>query len=168
MSKVKKQSNKDQTEAQVFPSKLSPSEKKKAESEFAQFRLSRLNQMTEEERHYSRVLQLKYRMEEYINSKSYSSTYTFSYFLKEYIFSLNKKKMDFSREISLHFAQLSRLLNDKDEPNNKILVRLEIHSNNSIPALLWYRVVEKRKELELMSDVNLRKTESKRVRKNMA
>ena len=65
----------------------------------------------------------------------------------------------------MHNTQLSRLLHDKEEPNNNILIRLDIHSNNSIPALYWLRVVEKQKELELMSDKNLWDSETKKVKK---
>jgi hypothetical protein len=124
--------------------------------------------MSNEERLYSKLLQLKYLMEDYANSNEYNNHYTFSYFLNEYLHSLNINKTNFSKEISLHGAQLSRLLNNIDKPNEKILVRLEIHSNNIIPATYWYRIVDKQKEAELLSNRAIRKEESKNVTNNLA
>jgi hypothetical protein len=163
MSKTKKISNKELAEAHVFPSQLRPSEKKSNESEFSRFRVQRIRNMTEEERHFSRIMQLKYLMEDYTNSDAYIEQYTFSYFLNEYLHSLNRSKTVFSKEISLHSAQLSRLLNNKDGPSEKIMVRLEIHSNNIISAVDWYRVYEKQKEWALIRNKEIRKEESKHV-----
>jgi hypothetical protein len=111
-------------------------------------------------------LQLKYIIEDYVKSNSYKSTYTFSYFLKEYIHSINKKNTEFSKEISLHVTKLSRLLNNKEVPNDKILVRLELHSNNIIQAVSWYGLLEKQKELALIHDDQLRRSEKKKVKIN--
>ncbi len=168
MQKKKKHSGKELAEAHVFPSRLSPSEKRKEENEFSRFRIQRIKNRTEGERLYSRLMQLKYLMENYANSNEYNNRYKFSYFLNEYLHSLNINKTDFSKEISLHGAQLSRLLNDKDEPSEKILIRLEIHSNNFIPAIYWYRVYEKQKELELMGNKTIRKRESRYVTSKLA
>ena len=112
-------------------------------------------------------MQLKYLMEDYANSNGYNELYTFSYFLNEYLRSLNKKKTDFSNDIGLHSAQLSRLLNDKDRPSQKILVRLELHSNNIISAIDWFRVYEKQKEAELLNNKEIRKEESKYVKNKL-
>jgi hypothetical protein len=168
MRKNKKHSGKELAEAHVFPSRLSSAEKKLAESEFSQFRIQRLKKMPDAEKYYSRLMQLKYTMEEYANSRDYHEEYTFSYFLNEYLHSLNKGKTEFSREIDLHGAQLSRLLSDKDDPSQRIFVRLEIHSNNLIPAIDWFRVYEKQMELELLKDKEIRKKESKHVKVKIA
>ena len=164
MKKTKKYSNKELAEAHVFPDTSTANERKKAENDFSAFRLNRSLQMKEEERTYSRLLQLKYLMEDYAKSSFYNKDYTFSHFLKEYIYSLNKQDNEFSKEINLHTSQLSRILNNKEEPSNKILIRLEIHSNNSIPALFWYRILEKQKELEITNDSGLRRSERKNVK----
>ncbi len=167
MKGLKKYSDKELAEAHIFPSQLSQAEKNKSEKEFSDFRLQRLQQMNEQDRLYSRIMQLKYIIENYTQSSSYNSAFTFSYFLKEYIHSINKRNTDFSKEISLHVTKLSRLLNNKEIPNNKILVRLELHSNNIIQAVSWYRILEKQKELELMHDDKLRRTERKYVKSNV-
>jgi hypothetical protein len=168
MKKTKKHSNKELAEAHVFPSQLTPAEKEAAESEFSRFRLQKLKNRSDTEEHYSRLMQLKYIMEDYTNSREYKEEYTFSYFLNRYLITLNKRKTQFSKEIDLHTAQLSRLLNDKDGPSQRIFVRLEIHSNNVIPAIDWFRVYEKQVELELLKNKKIRKEEAKHVKVSIA
>lgn len=165
MKKEKKYTDKELAEAYIFPSELSKDEQRKEEKDFSEFLKQRRFKMTDEDRYYSRLLQLKYMMEDYIESNSYNEEYTFSHFLREYIHSLDMKDADFSKEISLHVTKLSRLLNDKEDPNQKILVRLGIHSNESIPCLFWYRIFEKQKELEFINDKELIKEERKNVKK---
>lgn len=165
MKKEKKITDKELAQAHVFPHNLSEPEKEKADKELWEIRKKRLQEMTSEKLLLAQLMSLKFRMSQYISSNVYDKQYSFSFFLNEYINSLNKNKRDFSEEISLHNTQLSRLLHDKEEPNNNILIRLDIHSNNSIPALYWLRVVEKQKELALMSDKNLWVSETKKVKK---
>lgn len=153
---------------EILPSQLSAKQQKEADKEFSTFRLNQLGKMTEKEKVYSRILQIKYTMEEYFKSDTYDAKYSFSHFLREYIHSINKKDNEFSKEISLHFTQLSRILNNKEEPGKKIFVRLELHSNNWIPALYWYRVLEKKRELEIINDKSLRSAEKKRVKSVIA
>ena len=161
---IEKSSKNEIKDAHILPSELTKQQQNDADKEFSVFRLNRLKRMTEEERIYSRILQIKYMMEEYFKSNTYDSKYSFSHFLREYIHSINRKDNEFSKEISLHVTQLSRILNNKEEPNKKLLVRLEIHSNNWIPALYWYRVLEKQKESEIINDKSIRLSEKKNVR----
>lgn len=48
-------------------------------------------------------------------------------------------------------------------PNDNIFVRLEIHSNNYIPAVSWYKLLEKEKEHSLENNKALRQQERKHV-----
>ena len=167
MKKEKKHTNKELAEAHVYPTELSAIEKRKAEKEFSDFVGHRRDHMTEEDRYYSRLLQLKYMMEDYINDSVYKKNYTFGYFLNEYIHSIHKSKTEFAKEIGLHLTQVSRLLNNRDIPNDRILVRLETHSNNLIPDIYWYRITEKQKEWGFIMNKTLRKTERKKVKNNL-
>jgi hypothetical protein len=161
----KKHKNKEPLEAHIFPSHLSKEEQKRVEEQISDFRQVRSKNTTDEDRYLSRVLHLKYMIEDYLRSNDYNKKYTFSYFLREYILSLNKKNTEFSKEICLHVTQLSRLLNNRDEPNKKILFRLEIHSNNWIPALYWYKIIVKQKELNIINEKSLRISERKKVKR---
>lgn len=151
-------------EAHIFPPDLSEDEIREADAEFSRLRMERLRKRTEEERHYARLMQLKYLMEDYIEAQEYRGEYTFGYFLREYIHVLNRSISDFSEEISLHNTKVSRLLNNKDVPNEKILVRLEVHSGNTIPAHIWFRLLEKQKIQELIGNSKLRREQSKLVK----
>jgi len=53
-------------------------------------------------------------------------------------------------------------------PPEYIAVRLEIHSNNAIPATYWFKLVEKQKEFELKTDKELRRRETKFVHRRLA
>jgi hypothetical protein len=52
-------------------------------------------------------------------------------------------------------------------PPDYVVIRLEIHSNNSIPATYWFKLVEKQREYELRTDRKLRKKENKFVHKRL-
>jgi len=165
MKKEIKYSNKELALAQVPPHELSNEEKKQADKQIWEIRKKRLQEMDSDKVSTAELMRLKLKMDKYIASSNYDEQYTFSYFLNEYINSLKQNKQEFSKEISLHNTQLSRLLHNKEEPNKNIFIRLEIHSNKSIPALIWFRVFEKQRELELINDAKLWKTEEKKVRK---
>lgn len=168
MKTQKKHTSDEPIDSLILPSQLSLEQQEEADKEFSTFRLNRLKHMSEREKLYSRILQLKYTMEDYFKSNTYDPKYSFSHFLREYIHSINKKDNEFSKEISLHVTRLSRILNNKEEPNKTIFVRLEIHSNNWIPALYWYRVLEKKRELEIINDKSIRTSERKRVKSVIA
>ena len=150
MSKSKKYTSRELAEAHILSSGKSAREEKQADKEFSAFRGTRLAVMSPKEQLYSRIMQIKFSMEDYISSNSYNSNYTFGHFLNEYIHTLRKGKTDFSKEISIHPTQLSRLISNRDEPKERIFVRLEIHSHNAIPAVTWYRIREKQKVLYLL------------------
>ncbi len=167
MKKQKKYTNKDLAQAHVFPHGLTETGKEEADKQIWEIRKNRLEDMDAGKTLLSQLMRLKFKMSQYIASSNYEELYTFSYFLKEYVASLNKTKHAFSKEISLHNSQLSRLLHNKEEPNKNILIRLEIHSNKSIPALFWFKILEKQKELELMKDTKLRESEKVFVKKTV-
>jgi hypothetical protein len=55
------------------------------------------------------------------------------------------------------------MINKRREPNEAIIIRLELHSNNAIPAIDWFKLVEKEKEHIILTDTTLRKRESQYV-----
>ncbi len=168
MNKTKKYTDKELAEAHVFPGRLSAAGKKKAINEFSDFRRQQIRNMAEKQRLYSKILQLKYIMQDYVNSEKFDHSCTFSHFLKTYLHSVNISKTAFSSDINLHLSQLSRLLNDKEEPSEKIAIRLELHSNRLIPAYYWLRISEKQREWELMNNAKIRLEEAKHVRSRVA
>ena len=116
----------------------------------------------------ARILQLRFQLEDYLKSESYQPTRTFGHFLKEYQQLGGKKRKEFAYEINIHETLLSQLISDRREPGEQIFIRLELHSNNTIPASYWFRLVEKKKAYQLQHDSKIRQREKKNVKKSLA
>ncbi|CAN5426198.1 hypothetical protein BH11BAC1_BH11BAC1_22610 [soil metagenome] len=99
MKKEKKFTGKELVQAHVFPHNLPKTEKEKADKELWEIRKKRLQEMTSEKFLVAQLMSLKFRMGQYISSNIYDSQYSFSYFLNEYINSLNKKKEIFRKKL---------------------------------------------------------------------
>jgi plasmid maintenance system antidote protein VapI len=162
--KLMKQYTADEiTESFVVTEKLTVKQKKEAGLQLKEARKKAQSGMTEKERLVSRVLQLKFQIEDYLNSERFNPKFTFGYFLSAYVTLLNKKRKNFAQEIDIAETELSQLINTHRLPNENILIRLEIHSNNSIPAVVWYKIIEKGKEYSIRTNKALRQQEKKYV-----
>jgi hypothetical protein len=60
--------------------------------------------------------------------------------------------------------KLSQIINQHRQPTEKLIIRLEIHSNKNFPALLWFKLIEKEKAYKLIHDKELRERERKHVK----
>ncbi len=168
MKKTKKHSDKELAEAYIFPHDLSDKEKAQADKELLAVRMQSLRNMSDEQKLYSDIVQLKYKLEDYIDSADFSRKYTFGYFLNEYLRILKKKNKEFAIEIDLHQTKLSRLLNDVEEPNKQLMYRLEYHSSKLIPALTWWKLIEKAMEFNLVNDKETQKREYLKVKNKLS
>ena len=119
---------------------------------------------TEKQKQEVKLLTLKYQMQDYVSTPKYDRSKHFGYFLQQYIEMLNKKNKEFASDIHIKPTELSQLINRHRNPNDKILIRLELHSNKNIPAYFWYRIVEKEREHEIINNKDMRKQELKYVR----
>lgn len=155
----KKISYEELAEANIYPHGLTKAEKVMEDEAFLVYRKKRLLEMTENQKIVSRLMQLKFELEDYLASPGYNPSRSFSYFLNEYLKIIDRKKKSFAEEIQIHETKLSQVLNDRVEPNEKLFIRLEIHSNNIFPAFYWFKLIEKRKEFELITDKLLRAKE---------
>jgi plasmid maintenance system antidote protein VapI len=108
-------------------------------------------------------MQFKFEIEDYLNSKSFNPELTFGYFLKAYVDLQNKKRKSFAQEIDIDETELSQFINRHRTPNDNIIIRLEIHSNNSIPAVTWYKLIEKEREHQIRTNKVIRQQEKKYV-----
>jgi plasmid maintenance system antidote protein VapI len=145
------------------PRKLTPAQKKEADRQLAEARKKSQLEMTEETRMQLRLWQLRFWLDDYIESKKYNPQKTFGYFLKEYVDRLNIKQKAFAEEISIDETLLSQLINEHRLPPDYLAIRLEIHSNKIIPANFWYKLVEKEKEHFIKTDKEIRRKEKKFV-----
>jgi len=165
MNTKKKHTQKELAEALVFPVTLTAAQKKEAAEQLASARKKTQQEMNESDRLTLQLLQLKFQLEDYIEGKNYNPEKHFGYFLKRYIDILEVKRKAFAEDISIDETMLSQFINMHRTPPDYITIRLELHSNNIIPADYWFRLVEKQKEFQIKTDKTLRKKEQKFVHK---
>jgi hypothetical protein len=163
----RKYSRKEQADEFVFRTKLTPKQKQDAENELIIARKKIKNSQNENQILYAKLLQLKFLIEDYTKSNSYNKDLSFAYFLRKYIHLNYKLNKQFAQDIELDETELSSILNRGRLPSKKTIVRLELHSNNTIPAVSWYKLLEKEKEFVLQNDIELRLKESRHVKNRL-
>ncbi|UYQ94857.1 hypothetical protein MKQ68_07095 [Chitinophaga horti] len=147
---------------EIAASFVFPVEKQKKEEALSTFRHVRKKaeaRKTLDEKIVANLLQLKFLIEDYIGSKPFNKKKHFGYFLKEYITRIETKNKDFAEQIGIDPSELSAVINKHREPTDKLIIRLELHSNKNFPAILWLRLVAKEKEYEIMHNKSLRSRE---------
>lgn len=147
----------------VLPVKLTKKQRLEADKQLAEARKKYREQAAMKEYLKANLLQLRLQLQDYVKSEQYDPNKRFGEFLKAYLVITNKKSNEFAGEINIHETLVSQLINNHREPNEDIMVRLEIHSNNNIPAHYWYMLVQKEKINQLKTDKGLRKREKKFV-----
>lgn len=151
----------------VFPEDLDQKEKEEIEGEFKKLRLKALRERTEEQRLLSELMRMKLLMRDYFERSSFEEEFSFSKQLEQYIKVLGRNQKEFAEEIDLHPTKLSRLLNDRENPNVELAYRLETHCGNIIPAIYWWKLYAKRIEEDVRTDNERRKIESGKVRNQL-
>src|ERR1035437_282655 len=149
---LKKYAPKELAESFVFRTKLTAKEKKESDITLHELRKRVQEQTTSKQKLLSHLLQLKYQIEDYSKNATYDANRSFGYFLREYLKPLNKKNKEFASDIDIDETELSQILNQHRKPADKFIIRLEIHSNKTIPAITWFRLLEKEKEHEILTD----------------
>ena len=112
---------------------------------------------------HANLLQLKFKLEDYLNQEVFNETQSFGFYLRSYLQILDKKNNTFANEIDINVTELSQILNKHRNPSEKVLIRIELHSNGILPAILWHRLIEKEKEHELLTNFSLRVRERSHV-----
>lgn len=151
----------------VLPADISPKQKQAADRELVEIRRKRQSQMSDNEKLLFRLMQLRYKLENYLEYEAFNPEYSFSYFLREYLRIIDRKDKDFAREINIHHTRLSQLMNNRREPNEDIIIRLEIHSDKVLPAIHWFKLVEKGKEHFIQTNKTLRTREKHHVKNKL-
>lgn len=152
-------------ESFVFPSMLSDEEEKKAAKELWEHRKSLLENRTEEEKIYANLLKLKYEIEDgLVLAEKNKTTSSVSCFLKAYIKSIGSKQKNLASDLAIHTTRLSRIINGRERLSLSLAYRLEKHSGGLIPALLWWKLVQKEVEAEIESESQHRIDEMNKVK----
>lgn len=164
---AKKFSAEEIAESIVFPGKEDKKERDAMLSEFREFRKNLSDNQSEEDKTISLLLQLKFLIEDYLITNSFNKNYYFGYFLKEYIARLEKKNKTFAMEIDVDPTELSQVINKHRKPTDKLVYRLEIHSNKNFPALMWFKLLEKDRAYELLHNREMIEKEKKHVKSKL-
>lgn len=155
-------------EAAIFPVEMSEEEKLAVALEMKELRLKRMTSLSVEEKTYANLVQLRIQMERYLMAEaSLQDERPFGYFLKTYQTIIDRNQRELAQDLGLHHTKLNRLLHDHDTPNLAFIYRLEKHSGNMIPALLWWKIAMKRTELLIVSDKKTKVIEGKKVRNEL-
>ena len=110
---------------------------------------------------------MKLLIRDYLERMGFEKDFSFANQLAQYIRILGRSHKNIADEIDLHPTKLSRLLNDRENPNIDLIYRLEKHGGNIIPAIYWWKLYTKRLEEEIKTDEERRKIESERVKNNL-
>lgn len=151
----------------VLTEKLTPRQKREADKQLAEHRSKRRAEMSPQEELRLELLKLRFRLDDYVSNEQYNHEFTFGYFLEQYLVLTKRKKKEFASDIQIHETQLSQILKNRREPNDSIMIRLELHSNNMIPAICWFKLLEKEKGQLIKTDNTLRERESRYVKHSL-
>ena len=157
----KKYTDEELAESFVFP--IEEEAYQKGQEEIKELRLQQLREMTELERIFAEMARLKYLIEGYLEGNSFRDEFEFGSVLNEYIRIIKKPKKAFAEDIGIHSTRLSRILNNKEDPNMELTYRLEEHSGKLIPAVSWWKLHTRKQEYLILSDQEKRKRESAKV-----
>ncbi len=148
----------------MIPSELSEEEKQKSKEEFLKLRMERRASMSQKDKLLSALLSIKYQIKNYVKADDFKPSNSFGNFLQRYMKTVERKQKDFAEDINLHPSRLNRILKGKEKIGVKIAYRLEEHSGNIIPAIFWWKLMQKEIEEEILTEKEVRELEKKKVK----
>ena len=120
-------------------------------------RLDRMKNLSKDQIIRAKLLQLKLKMEEYIQKPVYKNHNFFTEFLTSYIDTVYSKRSNFANDIDITPVRLSQVLNNHREPKDEFMLRLMIHSEKTYQNICqfhkktWYQVYYHEKICDTMS-----------------
>ena len=157
-------SDEEIADSMLIPTDLEEEEKQQADEEIRVFRQKMLREQTEENRIYSDLMRFRFQIEDYIDNQNFVYEKSFGKHLEEYARILKRTKRSLSEDLGVHYTRLSRIINEREEPNIELAYRLEKHSGKLISALLWWKLIMKKQEHIIKKDIKTKNRESAKVR----
>lgn len=120
-------------------------------------RLERMKNLSTEQIKRAKLMQLKFKMEEFIEQTGLNRGESFNYFLKTYISVLYPKQSLFAEDIGVTSAHLSQIINNHRQPREDFLKRLMLHSEKAYAEVcdfskrIWYQVYQHERLCDTMS-----------------
>lgn len=147
----------------VFSVELSKKEQAEANEEFLKLRFERLNSMSNEERVNMNLFAQKLKIRKYFDQSKYQEDFSFSNQLRKYIEITGRKNEVIAKNLGIHKTKLSRIINERDNPNIDLMYRLEEHSGGELPAFYWWRLYARGLEHKIRTDYNKKKEQAGKV-----
>lgn len=148
----------------MVPEELSWEEEKQAREELIQWRLKKRQEMSEQDKILSGLLSIKYQIKSYIDDREFNPEKSLSNFLDRYMIVIHRNQKTLAEEIGIHPARLNRILKGKEKIGKSIAYRLETHSGELIPAIYWWKLMQKEVEQEILTEKKAREIEKKHVK----
>lgn len=135
--------------------------KKERESEsvaLMQARLEKMKRLPKEQIIKAKLLQLKFKMENFLKEPENDTNNRFSKFLEIYIDAIYSQRSKFAKDINVTPVFLSQIINNHREPKEEFILKLMIHSEKvfknvcDFPKKTWYQVYFQEKIAETMSN----------------
>ncbi|MEX2411149.1 MAG: hypothetical protein WD607_07225 [Candidatus Paceibacterota bacterium] len=160
----KKNSNLKVDEEFGIDSRYSSNKEKESEATaLMEARLERMKNLSKDQIIRAKLMQLRLKMEDYIQQPVYEKHNYFSEFLKTYIDTIYSKRTLFAHDIDITLVSLSQVINNHREPKDEFIKRLMIHSEKVYENICefneetWYQIYFQEK----ISDTMLRQKEWK-------
>jgi hypothetical protein len=121
-------------------------------------RLERMKNLPKEQIIRAKLLQLKLKMENYLNDPLHDGKSSFTNFLESYIDTIYSKRNEFAKDINIRPVLLSQIINHYREPNEEFILKLMIHSEKTFEKICvfnkktWYEVYYQEKICDTMSN----------------
>jgi len=136
---------------------LSGTEKKSESAALMQARLDRMKNLSKEQIIQAKLIQLKLKMENYLNEAHYDNSKHFTAFLEMYIDAIYLKRNEFAKDLDVTPVFLSQVINNHREPKDEFILKLMIHSEMAFKNVCdfqkktWYQVYFHDKVCDTMS-----------------
>lgn len=132
-------------------------EQKSEATALMEARLNRMKNLSKDQTTKAKLVQLKLKMEEYLEQPVYDDNHYFSGFLKLYIDAIYQHRSTFAKDIDISAVALSQVINRHREPNEEFIKKLMIHSEkvykniSSFHKKTWYQIFYQEKICNIMS-----------------
>lgn len=120
-------------------------------------RLEKMKHLPEEEKIKAKLIQLRLKMENFLDNPEPNNEYQFSQFLENYIDILYRKRSDFANDINENPNFISKVINNHREPKEEFIQKLIIHSEKAYKQVgqfyenLWYKIYYHQKLTEKLA-----------------
>lgn len=151
-------------ESFVFPSQLTPEQRKQEYDRLDRLFRAKANNRSEAEIIRSGVTEMYFRFLQYLRQPKFQELFSFAHQLREYLHTTRRNQKQFGAELDLEKSKLSKLLNGKANPTPALCFRLEKHSDGLLPARLWYRLHLRELEHRMMQNEELKQAEFEKVK----